>query len=175
MILPSKRVLNFVGFAICACMMGYALYAEHQLLLMPCPLCVFQRMAVIGLGVVFLFAALHEPRDWGRRVYAALLLAATSSGVAVAGRHVWLQNLPADQIPTCGPGFDYIIDSFPLLEALRVIFSGSGECADVDWQFLGLSMPAWVLISVLFLGVAGIWNNLRRVSGPSMQPGPNSS
>ena len=79
--------------------------------------------------------------------------------IAVAGRHVWLQSLPADRIPACGPGFDYIIDSFPLLEALRLIFSGSGECASVDWQFLGLSMPAWVLLSLVLLGAFGLWNN----------------
>lgn len=143
--------------------MAYALYAEHKLMLMPCPLCVFQRMAVIGIGIAFLVAALHDPRGWGRRVYSLLILVATAMGIAVAGRHVWLQNLPADQVPSCGPGFDYIIDSFPLSEALRVIFTGSGECADIDWQLFGLSMPAWVLIAILGLGAVGLWNNLRRI------------
>ena len=143
--------------------MAYALYAEYRLMLMPCPLCVFQRMAVIALGVIFLVAALHNPRAWGRRVYAVLVVLAAGAGIAVAGRHVWLQNLPEDQVPACGPGFDYIIDSFPLAEALRVIFSGSGECATTDWQFLGLSMPAWVLIAVIGLGIVGLWNSLRRV------------
>ena len=162
--LPDKRILNFAGFVACAAMMAYALYAEHKLMLMPCPLCVFQRMAVILLGILLLVVAVHNPRSWGRRVYAALIFLATAFGVTVAGRHVWLQSLPADQVPSCGPGFDYIIDSFPLAEALKVIFTGSGECADIDWLFLGLSMPAWVLIAVLFLGTAGMWNNLRRVS-----------
>lgn len=160
--LTGRRQLNFAGFIACAGLMAYALYAEHVLLLMPCPLCVFQRMAVIALGVVFLVAALHHPRGGGRRVYAILVLLAAGAGVGVAGRHVWLQNLPPDQVPSCGPGFDYIIDSFPLSEALRLIFTGSGECADVDWSFLGLSMPAWVVISVAMIGAAGIWNNLRR-------------
>ena len=144
-------------------MMAYALYAEYKLMLMPCPLCVFQRMAVIALGILFLVAALHNAGGWGRRVHAALMLLATAAGAAVAGRHVWLQNLPADEVPSCGPGFDYIIDSFPLAEALKVIFTGSGECADIDWQFLGLSVPAWVLISILVVGIVGIWNNLRRI------------
>lgn len=142
-------------------MMAYALYAEHVLLLAPCPLCVFQRLAVISLGLVFLVVALHNPADTGRRMYAALIFLAAAAGVGVASRHVWLQNLPADQVPSCGPGFDYIVDSFPLSEALRLIFTGSGECATIDWNFLGLSMPAWVVISVLFIGVAGLWNNLR--------------
>jgi protein dithiol:quinone oxidoreductase len=157
----SRRALNLAGFAVCAALMGYALYAEYGLLLEPCPLCVFQRMAVIALGAVFLVAGLHDPSGWGRRVYAGLIVLAAGSGVAVAGRHLWLQSLPADRVPACGPGFDYIIDSFPVLEALRLIFSGSGECASIDWAFLGLSMPAWVLAWVVVLGVAGAWNNLR--------------
>ena len=155
------RQLNFAGFLACAGLMAYALYAEHVLLLMPCPLCVFQRMAVIALGAIFLVAALHNPGGKGRRIYALSILLAAGAGVGVAGRHVWLQNLPPDQVPACGPGFDYIIESFPLSEALSLIFSGSGECASVDWQFLGLSMPAWVVISVLAIGIVGVWNNLR--------------
>jgi disulfide bond formation protein DsbB len=83
--------------------------------------------------------------------------------MAVSGWHVRLQNLPADEVPACGPGFDYIIDAFPLADALKMIFSGSGECASIDWQFLGLSMPAWVFIAVAVTGACGIWNNLRRL------------
>ncbi len=160
---PATRQLNLAGFLACAGMMGYALYAEHVLMLMPCPLCVFQRLAVISLGVVFLLATLHNPAGWGRRIYAVGILLATGAGVGVAGRHVWLQNLPPDEVPSCGPGFDYIIDSFPLADALKLIFSGSGECASIDWLFLGLSMPAWVVIAVLSTGVFGVWNNLRKI------------
>ena len=115
------------------------------------------------MGVVFLLATLHNPAGWGRRVYAVGILLATGAGVGVAGRHVWLQNLPPDEVPSCGPGFDYIIDSFPLADALKLIFSGSGECASIDWQFLGLSMPAWVVIAVLSTGIFGVWNNLRKI------------
>ena len=143
--------------------MGYALYAEHVLYLMPCPLCVFQRMAVIALGLVFLVAALHNPSGRGSLVYGALVGLAAATGAGVAGRHIWLQNLPADEVPACGPGFEYIVDAFPLSEALRMIFTGSGECATIDWQFLGLSMPTWVLISFVVIGSLGIWNNLRRM------------
>lgn len=161
--IPATRQLNLAGFVACAGMMGYALYAEHVLMLTPCPLCVFQRLAVIAIGVIFLLAALQNPDGWGRRIYAALILVAAGAGVGVAGRHVWLQNLPPDKVPSCGPGFDYIIDSFPLADALKLIFSGSGECASIDWRFLGLSMPAWVVIAVISVGVFGLWNNLRKV------------
>jgi disulfide bond formation protein DsbB len=163
MTIPGRRQLNAAGFVACAGMMGYALYAEHVLLLTPCPLCVFQRMAVISLGIVFLVATIHNASGAGRYVYSFLVAAAAGAGAGVAGRHVWLQSLPADEVPACGPGFDYIVDAFPLADALKMIFSGSGECATIDWQFLGLSMPAWVLICVVALGAFGIWNNLRRV------------
>lgn len=161
MTIPNTRLLNLAGFAASSGMMAYALYAEHYLLLDPCPLCVFQRMAVIAMALVFLLATLHNPGGWGRRVYASLVAVAAAAGAAVAGWHVWLQHLPPDKVPACGPGFGYIIDSFPLSEALKMIFSGSGECASIDWSFLGLSMPACVVICVVLLGTYGVWANIR--------------
>ena len=160
----SIRLFNIAGFFACAGMMAYALYAEHILMLMPCPLCVFQRVAVIILGLIFLVIAIHDSRkiifSW---CYVAMITLVAGSGIGVAGRHVWLQNLPLDEVPSCGPGFDYIIDSFPLSEALSLIFTGSGECASTDWQLIGFSMPAWVLISLVCIAVLGIWNNLRNI------------
>lgn len=143
-------------------MMGFALYAQHVLLLDPCPLCVLQRVAVIGLGIVFLISALLDPSGWVRRVYAILIGLFAAGGVAVAGWHWRLQNLPPSEVPSCGPGLGYMLDNFPLGEAMRMVFEGSGECAEVVWSFLGLSMPAWVFIGVTGLGIAGIWNNLRK-------------
>lgn len=161
MSISSRRLVNLVGFAACAAMMAYALYAEHRLLLAPCPLCVFQRVAVIALGIVFLLAALSAPGRTGRVIFAALIGTIAAIGGGIAARHVWLQSLPPDEVPACGPGLNYILDSFPLSEALRLVFTGSGECATADWHFLGLSMPAWVLICIGALGVLGLWNNLR--------------
>ena len=164
MTIPSRRLLNLAGFLASGLMMAYALYAQYQLLLDPCPLCVFQRMAVIGLGVLFLIAGLHDPGITGRRVYTILMGIVAAGGITVAGRHVWLQILPPSEVPTCGPGFGYLVENFPIGEALKKIFTGSGECATIDWQFLGLSMPAWVLIAVIALGAFGIWNNLRKLT-----------
>ena len=143
-------------------MMAYALYAQYRLFLEPCPLCVLQRVAVIGMGLAFLLLALHNPLGWARRVYLGILGLFTLIGIVVAGRHVWLQNLPPDEVPSCGPGLGYMLDNFPLGDALTMVFTGSGECATVDWQFLGLSMPTWVLIAIIGLGGIGVWNNLRR-------------
>lgn len=142
--------------------MGFALFAQYVLLLDPCPLCVLQRIAVIALGLAFLVAALHDSKGWGRRGYAVLIFLTAGDGIAIAGWHWRLQNLPSSEVPACGPGLEYMLDNFPLGEALKMVFKGSGECADVVWSFLGLSMPAWVVISLVSLGAAGIWNNLRK-------------
>ena len=162
MTLPNRRLLNLAGFLACAGMMGFALYAQYVLLLDPCPLCVFQRIATIMLGAVFLIAALHNPGAIGSRVYSGLVLLTAGFGVGVASWHVYLQNLPKDKVPSCGPGFDYIMENFALFDAFSLIFKGSGECADVVWRLLGLSMPTWVIIGLGGLGIAGIWNNLRK-------------
>ncbi len=157
----SPRLVNLAGFLFCAGLMAYALYAQYVLQLDPCPLCIFQRVAVIILGCVFLLAAVHNPGRSGRLSYAVLLLAG-GAGIFVAGRHVWLQNLPPDKVPACGPGLDFMLESFPALEVLEMVLTGSGECATVDWSLLGMSMPAWVLIAVTAATVAGVANNLRR-------------
>lgn len=162
MTLPNKRVLNLAGALACAGMMAFALYSQHVLLLDPCPLCILQRVAVIALGVAFLAAAIHDPQKIGARIYAFLTALFAASGAAVAGWHVRLQNLPADEVPSCGPGLEYMVENFPLSDVLGMVLKGSGECAEVAWRFLGLTMPTWVLISVLVLGTFAVWNNLRR-------------
>jgi disulfide bond formation protein DsbB len=163
MTLPNRRLLNAAGFLACAGMMGFALYAQHVLLLDPCPLCIFQRIATIATGLVFLAAALHDPQGFGSRVYAGLLVLTAGFGVGVAIWHVRLQNLPAGEAPSCGPGFEYIMDNFALFDALSMVFKGSGECAEVVWRLLGLSMPSWVIIGLGGLLIVGVWNNLRRI------------
>ena len=165
----NRRAWNLLGFAACTAMMGYALYSQHFLGLEPCPLCIFQRVAVTGLGLIFLVAALHNPGRRGSALYAVLGAVAASAGAGVAGRHVWLQNLPADKVPSCGPGLDFMLEAFPLLEVVEMVLGGSGECASISWQFLGLSMPAWVLIASAALGCYVLWVNL----APSV-PGPAS-
>jgi protein dithiol:quinone oxidoreductase len=156
----TQRQANLLGAVLCAGLMGYALYAQHVLGLQPCPLCIFQRVAVIGLGLVFLAAAIHGPGRAGARVYALLIALAAAVGAAVSGRHLWLQSLPPEKVPACGPGLDYMLEAFPFTDVLQTVLSGSG--ATVDWSLLGLAMPAWVLIAVLALGLFGLWANLRR-------------
>jgi protein dithiol:quinone oxidoreductase len=160
----GRRAANLLGVVAVAGLMGYALYAEHVLGLEPCPLCVLQRVAMISLGVVFLAAALHSARGAVARVYSVLGVLVALAGAGVAAWQVRLIHLPPDQVPSCGPGFDYIYETFPLRDALAMIFHGSGECAKVDWTFLGLSMPAWVLIWFIALGALIAAANWRKIT-----------
>ena len=155
----TSRGWNLLGFAACAGMMMFALFAQYVLAMQPCPLCILQRMAVIAIGIMFLLAAIHGAGRIGRRIYAILMVLIALAGAGVAGRHVWLQNLPKDQVPSCGPGLDFMLDTFPILEVLSIVLSGSGECAEVSWRIFGLTMPGWTFIALLSLGVYGVWVN----------------
>jgi disulfide bond formation protein DsbB len=160
----ARRIANALGVAIVVALMCYALYAQHVLGLEACPLCILQRVAMIALGAVFVVAALHAPVGAGARAYAVLGALAALTGMGISGWHVRLQNLPPSEVPACGPGFEYIMDAFGWLGGLRMIFTGSGECAVVNWSFLGLSMPAWVFIWFVALGVLVVranWSRLR--------------
>ena len=158
----TARRGNLFGFLACASLLAYAYYAQFYLHLDPCPLCIFQRIGIFALGVVFLVAALHDPAALGRRLYALLLGAAALATIGVAWRHLYLQSLPPDSVPACGASLDFMLKVFSLSEVLVKVLTGSGECARVTWTFLGLAMPAWVAISAAFLGGYGLWVNLRR-------------
>ena len=158
----TARRGNLLGFAACAALLAYAYYAQFVMHLEPCPLCIFQRIGVFALGVVFLIAALHDPGPLGRRVYAVLLSLTVLATIGIALRHLYIQSLPPDAVPACGASLDFMLKVFSLSEVLVKVLTGSGECAKVTWQFLGLAMPAWVLISAAALGGFGLWVNLRR-------------
>ncbi|MDS4029206.1 MAG: disulfide bond formation protein B [Candidatus Contendobacter sp.] len=157
--LPYRRSLNTLFFLACAGGLGFAYYAQFYLGLEPCPLCIFQRLALFALGIVFLLATVHNPNDWGARVYGVLIGLVAATGAGIAGRHVWLQHLPPEQAPRCGPGLDYLLETLPLSETVREVLTGSGECAKVDWTLLGLSIPEWTLPLFLGLGVLGVFAN----------------
>lgn len=168
----SQRMLFVYGFVACAALIGIALYFQHVVGLEPCPLCIFQRVFVFALGGVMLLGALHDPRAWSRRIYGGLITVLAGLGAAVAGRHVWLQNLPADQVPACGPGLEYMLERYPLGRTLELVLKGSGECAEVQWTFLGLSIPAWTLVAFCALLAWGLYLAFRRSHSPA---GPAAS
>ncbi|MDE2306104.1 MAG: disulfide bond formation protein B [Gammaproteobacteria bacterium] len=162
----SARQVNLLGFLACAALLGYAYYAQFHLHLDPCPLCIFQRVGVFATGLVFLIAAVQAPRGWGRRVYATLIMLTSGATIGVAARQLYIQHLPPDAVPSCGASLDIMLKFLPLKDVLVKVLSGSGECAKVDWRFLGLAMPAWVLIAALALGAFGVLGNLRGTARP---------
>lgn len=152
------RRLQALGALACALGLAFAYYLEVVEGLEPCPMCIFQRVAMLGAGLVFLVAAVHNPGGViGRGVYAVLGLAANGAGAWIAARHVWLQSLPEDQVPACGPTLDYLMDVMPLAEVFRTVMRGDGNCAVIDWTFLGVSLPGWTLVAFIGLGIYAVF------------------
>jgi disulfide bond formation protein DsbB len=149
----SKRWLYLAGALIVAAMFCSALILQYVLRQEPCPLCMIQRVIFIAIGVLFFVAALHNAKRIGAWVYSALIALTALSGVAVASRHIWIQHLPKDQVPACGPGLDFMLKHFPMSEVWQELMHGSGECAAKGWTFLSLGIPEWSLLSYVFLGV----------------------
>jgi protein dithiol:quinone oxidoreductase len=151
---PSYRSLSLLGFLACVGGLAFALYLQHFRGFDPCPMCIFQRVAMAAAGLFFLLGALHAPRGGGRWVYAGLADLAAIGGALIAGRHVWLQSLPADQVPACGPTLDYLLGMLPVMEVVQMVLKGDGNCAKIDAAWLGLSLPLWTLIA--FVGLS-LW------------------
>ena len=141
-----------LGFLISFGLVGFALYIQQKHHLEPCPLCISQRIAFMGLGVLFLIAALHNPGAVGRRIYGLLQVLAAVTGIGIAARHAWIQANPDKVMAECGAGFDYIMETFPLKKALDLIFKGTGECSAIDWTLFGFTIPQLSLVA--FAGLA---------------------
>jgi len=156
-----RRIANACGFGVCVALIGFAIYAQFDLHLDPCPLCIFQRIGMAALGVIFLVAALHAPRRWGSRVYAVLIALAAAATIGVAARQIYLQHLPPGEVPGCGAPLAVMLKFLPLTAVIRKVFTGSGECGTIHWVFLGLSMPEWVLLWAAALGLGGVLLNAR--------------
>ncbi|HET9662683.1 MAG TPA: disulfide bond formation protein B [Burkholderiales bacterium] len=151
-----SRVGYGAGFLVCASLIAYAYYLQYVEYQEPCPLCILQRLAFFALGVIFLIAALHGPGRTGSVVYSGVLFVVATIGAAIATRHVWMQNLPKEQIPECGPGLEYMLRKFPVNQALEKILSGSGECAESGWRFLGLTIAGWSLVWFVLLALFAV-------------------
>jgi len=152
----TRRTGNLLGFVACAGLIAYALYVQYGMGLEPCPLCILQRVAVITAGLLFVMALLHNPGDRGARVYGVLIDLAALGGIAIAARHIWIIAQPPGSVAECGASLDYMMAVLPWHEVLAKVLSGSGECAKIDWMFLGLNMPTWVLMSLVAVGTWGL-------------------
>ncbi|MDP1930618.1 MAG: disulfide bond formation protein B [Gammaproteobacteria bacterium] len=136
--IPGTRTMNLLIFVACTVIILIALYMEHVMMLQPCGLCITQRIFVILCGLVCLASAIHNPSPAAVRNYALGAASMCVAGAYFAGRQIWLQHLPEDQVPACGPGLTYIMDNFPLMDTLSFLLKGDGNCAEVSWRFLGI-------------------------------------
>jgi disulfide bond formation protein DsbB len=163
----SFRLAASLGALVCALLLGYGYYLQYAQGLDPCPLCLVQRGFFYAVMAIFIAAALHAPLGAGRIVYGSLAALFAAGGLAAAGRQVWLQHLPPDKVPQCGPDLFFMLENFPLARTLKTLFTGTGECAVVDWTFLGLSIAEWslawfgaLLVYALWLAVRGVRSRL---------------
>lgn len=160
----SPRVYFLLGFAACAGLLGVGAYLQFVEELEPCPLCISQRLAILATGIVFLAAGLHNR---GRRLYAVAAALTALVGASISARHVWLQHLPPEEVPECSPGLEYVFQHFPLADTVKLMLTGTGECAKVDWTLLGLSIPAWTLMAFLGLAAWALWQYPERAAADS--------
>jgi disulfide bond formation protein DsbB len=161
--MTTYRMVNIGLFLASVVGMAFALYLQHVVHLDPCPLCIFQRVGLMVMGLFALIAAIHSPRRRGVRMgYSLLATLGIIWSVGVAARHVWLQHLPPDDVPACGPGLDYWLEVFPMQDVIQKVLHGSGECAKVDWTMLGWSLPHWALLFFVGLLLVNLWQLLRK-------------
>ena len=152
----SNRWLYLAGALFAGSLMGFGLFLQYVKHQDPCPLCMVQRVIFIAIFIVFALAAVQGPGRIGERIYAAVLVLLSLSGVGVASRHIWIQHLPKDQVPSCGPGLDYMLETMPIADVLKQLMHGSGECAAKGWTFLSLGIPEWSLLCYIALGIGAI-------------------
>jgi disulfide bond formation protein DsbB len=157
-LLFSRRIGNLTGFLACAGMLAFGYYLQFAVGLEPCPLCILQRIMLLATGIAFLLAAIHHPaRRFGAGIYAGAIALCAVVGAAIAARHTWIQHLPEDQRPACGPSLDFMLSTFGPVKSLGRILRGSGECGKVDWTFLSFSIPEWTLAAFLAFAIWGIF------------------
>ena len=161
------RLFYLALFVVCLSLLGFGLYLEHAQGIEPCPLCAFQRMCYIAITVIALIAAIHNPKGVMRVVYNTLLLITSLIGVGIAARQTWLQHLPPELVPECGPGLEYMMEVFPFAEAMKMILSGSGECAEVHWTLIGFSIAEWSLVCFSLIVIFTITMMVKLKNKPS--------
>ncbi len=160
--LPSPRMLFLAVFLFSAAALAVGVFIEHHYELEPCSMCIFQRVMFIGASLVALAGAIQNVGAVGRRIYAVLMLIFADLGAALAIRQLWLQQLPADKVPSCPPSLDYMLEILPFTEVVAMVLSGDGNCAEVAWTMLGLSIPGWSLIGFVMIVTVGMIQLVRR-------------
>lgn len=161
MSLPSPRQTFALIAAGCLGLILTGLYMQHVMKLIPCALCITQRIFIIAVGLTALVGFFHGPTGFGQKIYAGLGAVFAITGSSFSMRQIYLQSLPADQAPACGPDIAYMFDNFPLMDALSLLLRGDGNCAEVAWTFLGISIPGWTLVAFAGLAIFNLWQFIR--------------
>ena len=162
--LPSYRNINLAQVFVSVLLMAIAVgYFEKSLNLEPCYLCMTQRAFIVAIGIICTLAVAHNPGKLGQRIYASLSISMVIIGSYFSGKQLLLQSLPDSEVPSCGIPVDYLFENFSLTEAITMLLQGDGNCAEVQWQLMGLSMPSWVMISFAGFGLLGVVQLLRKV------------
>lgn len=162
MALPSARLTFLLLFLGCTGLILVGLYMQYVMDLYPCPLCITQRVFIVAVGLTGLLGFIVNPQLTGRRIFGAVGLLFAIAGGSFSSRQLWLQSLPADQVPACGPDIGYLIENFPLMDALSVLLRGDGNCAEVSWSLFGISIPGWTLVAFVGLAALNIWQIVRK-------------
>ena len=165
--MKSARLYYLLLFLICSSLLAFGYYLQFVEGLEPCPLCIFQRIAFIAIIIISLIGLFHGPQGLWRYGYTGFILLSAVTGAVIAGRQVWLQHLPPDAVPECGPGLDFMLEVFPLAETLKMVFTGSGECAEVAWTFLSLSIAEWSLIWFVVISITAVLHLFKKIFSDS--------
>ena len=161
-LLPGIRLTNLILVLGTVGLMAVGLYFQYVVGLAPCALCITQRIFIIAVGCVAALAAIFGFKGWPRRTCAAFGALFAIGGGSFSSRQLWLQSLPADEAPACGPSFDYLIEAFPWQTALQVLLRGDGNCAEVVWTLWGVSIPGWTLVAFMGLAAINVWQLVRK-------------
>lgn len=153
----STRVLFLGVFVFCCGLMAVGYTMQYAFDMEPCPLCMTQRVFIVLAGLIALIACLHNPRGHGVPAYGVFTALAASAGACFSIRQLYLQSLPPDQVPACGPSVSYILETFPLNKALAIMLKGDGNCAEILWTFLGISIPGWTLVAFAMIVCSSLY------------------
>lgn len=160
--IPNSRHLYICAFLAVAGLLATAMLFEHVMMLEPCPLCITQRIVFLIIGLVALAAVIQNPTGKGVRRYGGVMISFAIIGAGIAIRQLYLQGLPPEQAPACMPGIEYLVEVLPMSELVSIMFSGTGDCAEVQWRFLGLTIPGWTLIVFIGYVILGVLELIRK-------------
>ena len=161
--IATNRVYCVLVAIICTALLGYGYYLEFFQKLLPCPMCIFQRLCYMAIGATAILGSAINPNRIGGIIITVLIGIFAGIGASIAARQTWLQHLPPELVPECGPDLSFMLEMYPLLETIETALRGTGDCAEVSWRFLTLSIAEWSVVCFLGLFITAAWQLVRNV------------